>query len=79
MSTFVQKENSGSLFKNSKKTDDKHPDYTGSLMVGNTEMQIAGWVKQGKTGSFLALKISEKRNTPKPSAASVESNDDLPF
>lgn len=67
MSSFVPQSNSGSLFKNPKKTEDKHPDYYGSLMVGTTEMQLAGWIKQGKNGTFLSLKLSDKYQAPSQS------------
>jgi hypothetical protein len=90
MSNFVPQANSGSLFKNAKKTEEKQPDYTGTLMVGSAEMQIAGWIKQGKNGTFLSLKLSEKRQAPSSqSSSSSTSNrvhnedsivlDNLPF
>jgi uncharacterized protein (DUF736 family) len=90
MSSFVTQSNSGSLFKNTKKTEDKHPDYYGSLMVGTTEMQLAGWIKQGKNGTFLSLKLSEKYQAPSQSSQSSSSSnrvhnedaivlDNLPF
>jgi len=32
---YEMKEGSGSLFKNSRKTSDSHPDFTGSIMARN--------------------------------------------
>lgn len=78
MSTFTPQPNSGSLFKNNKKTEEKQPDYTGSLMVGTNEMRLAAWVKKGKNGSFLSIKLTDKRSDT-PNGESTASSDDLPF
>lgn len=44
---YEQKPNSGSLFKNDKKTTDKHPDYTGTWKDENGKMwSFAAWVKR---------------------------------
>ena len=74
---YTQKENTGVLFKNNKKTDDKQPDYTGNILVGTTEMRLAGWIKEGKTGKFLSLKISEQN--AKQETSSTNDGDDMPF
>jgi hypothetical protein len=69
---YEAKPNSGSLFKNERKTSDKHPDYTGTWKDENgKEWQFAAWVKEGKKGKFFSLSASEKRQDIKP--------DDLPF
>lgn len=52
------KNNSGVLFKN-KKTSDKQPDYKGKVTVNGKEMEIAGWVKEGKNGEYLSLSFKE--------------------
>jgi len=44
MSNYEQKEGQGSLFKNDKKTNDKQPDYRGSLKWQNQTLNVAGWV-----------------------------------
>ena len=47
----------GVLFKNGRKRNDTHPDYKGSICLADgSTVQIAGWVTQGKTGKYLALK-----------------------
>lgn len=63
---YEQKENSGSLFKNGKKTTDKHPDRTGSALIDGREYWVSGWVKQDKNGNpwmSLAFKPKEDKRT----------------
>lgn len=75
--------NSGILFKHDKKGNDKAPDYSGKINVNGEEMRLAAWVREGKAGKFMSLKVTpqEKNNVPKP--APVESfasmANDLPF
>lgn len=60
---YEQKPNSGSAFKNNRKTASNHPDYTGTWKDENgKEWSLAIWVKDGKNGKFLSLSASEKRN-----------------
>ena len=58
---FVHKENSGTLFKNDRKTSDKHPDYKGAINVNGAVLEIAGWIKTNGEKSFMSLKVSEPR------------------
>lgn len=60
---WEMKEGSGSLFKNSKKTADNHPDYQGSVMIGGNIYQLGAWKKQTKTGDIY-LSISAKIKAP---------------
>lgn len=70
---FVLKENKGFIFKNTKKTEDKHPDYNGTINVEGKEYNVGLWVKTGQSGkSHFSVGISKP--TPKD-----ESADDLPF
>jgi len=78
MSNYEQKEGQGSLFKNDKKTNDKQPDYRGSLKWQNQTLNVAGWVKDAKNGAkCLSLKI-EAIDTTKPQNNEPQ-NDGLPF
>jgi hypothetical protein len=55
---FEQRNNSGVLFKNSRKQEgSKQPDYRGELMIDGTMFEVAGWVREGKRGKFLALVV----------------------
>jgi uncharacterized protein (DUF736 family) len=51
--------NKGALFTNDQKGNEKAPNYKGKLNVNGKEYEIAGWVRQGKSGSFLSLTLSE--------------------
>jgi hypothetical protein len=76
--------NSGVLFKNEKKDTDKHPDYTGKINVDGTDYRLAAWVREGKSGKFMSIKVSEftQKQDVKPtkkSAAIEDLDSDLPF
>lgn len=51
--------NSGVLFKNDRKDSEKQPDYTGKINVAGKELQLAAWLRDGKKGKFMSLKVSE--------------------
>lgn len=59
--------NSGSMFKNEKKSTTAHPDITGSAMVGGLEYWVSGWRKNGAKGDFYSLSFK-----PKTSAAATD-------
>lgn len=59
MSDFTQKDGSGILFKNDRKTKETQPDYSGSITVDGKKRSIAGWIKQGKKGPFMSLAVKE--------------------
>jgi hypothetical protein len=66
---FEHKELSGSLFINGYKTDSKHPDYTGSCKIDDTDYKIAGWKKttsNGKTMLSLSFKPADEEPESKP-------------
>jgi len=77
--------NSGVLFKNDKKGNEKAPDYKGKLKVGGKDYDLAAWVRQGKNGNFLSVKIQEpyKKDSELPPMPEPKSNksfsQDLPF
>ena len=80
---YVQKENSGSLFKNDKKESDKHPNAKGTALIDGVEYWVSAWTKETKDGekwqSLSFQKKDEKPTTkPKPKA-SDDDLDTLPF
>ena len=80
-----QKDNTGALFANDKKTADNHPDYNGKCMVDGKMKDLAAWVKTSKSGQkYLSISIKE----PYKAITSPQANDrqsvnvghsDLPF
>jgi uncharacterized protein (DUF736 family) len=61
--------NRGSIFKNDKKEEEKHPDMTGSLNVDGTDYWISAWKKTSKAGTgFLSLSVRPKQETPRQSS-----------
>jgi len=72
--------NTGAIFKNTNKTKDTHPDYRGKVNVNGKEMEVALWVKQGKSGAFFSASFSEPYVAPAQSEAISKTDiDDLPF
>ncbi len=90
MAGYEQREMSGILFKNDKKTGENHPDYRGSCKINGAELEVAAWIKQGKASKFLSLKFSEpwkpERQTDQPvddsgfkPQANPGTEEDIPF
>lgn len=83
-----QRDNDGSLFRNQKKTTEKHPDYTGKATIGGVEYWLSAWVKWPKSGGekFMSLAFTPKDEQPTsapkfapPTQAQPPAGDDLPF
>ena len=69
--------NTGILFKNDIGDNPKRPAYKGKIDINGTEYQLAGWLREGKSGKFISLKIDDKA-TAKP-AAKVDDDSEIPF
>jgi hypothetical protein len=79
---FEIRELSGSLFKNEKKTEEKHPQMQGSCLIEGVEYWISAWTKEGTKGRFQSLAFKRKDAKPesKPAPTSIEQmDDDIPF
>ena len=80
-----QKNNSGALFKNDRKETDKHPDYTGSIVVAGVEYWISAWMNTAQSSGvkYMGLSVTEKED--KPGGATKTENtpelvdEDIPF
>ena len=80
--------NRGVLFNNKdKKTQDIHPDYSGSINFNGVDCWLSGWIKESKDGKkFFSLSVKPKeqqaRSVEQPTRkAPVQDlpDDDLPF
>lgn len=66
---YEQRDNSGTIGKNTRKTQENHPDISGKGMVGGVMYYIKGWKKQsskdGSTFYSLSFKpIDESEQAP---------------
>ena len=66
---YEQRDNSGSLFKNTYKQRDNQPDYTGNGMIDGVEYKISSWVKEGQRGKFFSLSFTPKDETGERASA----------
>ena len=53
--------NSGILFKNKDKKEERHADYSGTAEVDGVDYYINAWIKEGKAGKFFSLSFKPKR------------------
>lgn len=86
------KTNSGTIATNTRKTQENHPDITGSLDVNGVAHWINGWKKTNKAdgSTFYSLSIKPKEarqeapparrgNAPPPDFTDLGKDDDIPF
>ena len=72
-----KRDNSGVLFANDKKDNEKAPNYKGNMMVDGQEYWLSAWVKEGKNGKFLGLAVSPRDAQPPASKPLPKNLDDL--
>ncbi|CAB4126096.1 hypothetical protein UFOVP73_21 [uncultured Caudovirales phage] len=62
--------NRGTFGRNERKTQDTHPDFTGSINVNGVEYWLNGYEKERKdgSGSFMSLRVKPKE-APKAAAS----------
>ena len=74
----ITKDNSGLIFKNTKKSADNHPDYKGVLKIDGKLKDIGLWVRKDKNGvSYFGGALTEPMQKESKPTDSVK--DDLPF
>jgi len=74
------RELSGSLFKNEKKTEEKHPQMQGSCLIDGVEYWISAWTKDAPLGRWQSLAFKRKDAKPDAKPAPASDNDDsIPF
>lgn len=72
--------NRGALFKNDRKQQDNHPDYTGSLNVKGQEFFLDAWLKKSKDGkTFMSVSVKPKTGKPAGSRRRQDDDDAPPF
>lgn len=64
--SFEQKDMSGAIFKNDKRTKDTQPNATGTCMIDGVEYYISSWTKEGKKGKFQSLAFKRKQEQRGP-------------
>lgn len=65
---FEKRDNSGTLGRNDKKTETKHPDHKGSATINGVDYWISAWIKEGPTGKFFSLGFTRKDTATSPNS-----------
>ena len=68
--------NSGVLFKNQSENE-KAPAYKGKINVDGKDYELAAWIREGKSGKFMSLKVQEPRQKQAPAPAPQKDFDDM--
>jgi hypothetical protein len=79
---YEQRDNSGSMFKNNRKENDRQADMTGSIMVDGAEYWLNAWRKVDKNGNpwySFSVKKKEQRQSAPASRPDRDDNDMIPF
>jgi hypothetical protein len=75
---YGQRDFSGALFANKKKTDERHPNSTGKAMIAGTMYYVSGWTKTSASGEkwiSLAFKpVDEMEQRHPPESSQEEAN-----
>jgi uncharacterized protein (DUF736 family) len=84
-----QKNNTGAIFKNDKKTAENQPDYRGNMTVDGQQWEISLWVRESAAGlKYFSAAIKEPYVKPTEAAPvstsqkiqdATAADDDLPF
>lgn len=53
----------GVLFRAKERASDKHPEFTGNIVIGGVKYRLAAWVNTSKDGQkYFSIKASEPRD-----------------
>lgn len=65
MADYIQKDNSGTIFKNDRKEKESHPNAKGSCVIDGVEYWISAWTKKDRNGNpFQSLAFQKKEQAP---------------
>ena len=84
---YEQRDMSGGLFRNAKKSEETHPNATGTAMIDGVMYYISSWTKTTKSGDkYQSLSFKRKDEAhksgvseAKKAIAGPDFNDDIPF
>jgi uncharacterized protein (DUF736 family) len=76
---YELKENSWTLFRNKKKTEDKHPDYRGEINIDGNIYDLSAWTKETKTGEKYFSGLLSEKYVKSETEKKPEEDTDLPF
>jgi hypothetical protein len=72
-----QRDPSGILFKNDKKTSERHPRLQRKRTVQGKEFWLSAWIKTGQNGpKFMSIALTAKSDQRQGSSARATQNDD---
>jgi len=80
--TYGLKDNTGSVFANDRKSEDTHPDRTGTAKIGGVEYWVSGWLHKTKKGQpYLSLSFKPKNADHAKPKQNIRDdlNDQVPF
>lgn len=65
-----QRELAGIMARNTKRENDRQPEFRGSCTINGVAYWISAWVKEGQDGKFFSLSFKRKelREAPRASA-----------
>ena len=61
---YEKRDNSGILFTNDRKEEDRHPDWTGNATINGVDYWVSAWSKQGGRGPYFSLAFKVKQPMP---------------
>lgn len=88
MEKNYDKTNRGVLFKDEKRTNERAPEYTGTINFLGKDYKLSAWIRESKTGKkFFSLAITSPALSPKKvekpaeplETTMMDDVDELPF
>lgn len=72
--------NTGALFTNSNRANDRQPHFRGSINIEGVEYWLSAWKKQARSGAtYLSIAVSPKDENAKPKTKQEECADEFDF